>query len=551
MSRSTTEQEQYERLRKYLTPAINGRNVDIILRALAKSVAVPLVNLLESIHDQFYLITASGDYLDQKMSEYGISRPPSIGLSDELFRELGISVINQKQIRSLILEILSVVFGAEATAATSNSGAYSTYLLRDGDTLILSFDGQAPITVVFTTGQFTNIAAATAQEVADAIVKGLREQGTTGFAYLSNDGTGDLVILQSDTLGPSSQVEVLGGRAQNSLRFSSIINTSPSVGTGWSVDPVVDGGAKYTWVSGAFPDLSRVRVGDYVNIYDPVFDSTVASGSNNTNQGTFTIKEIQPSDTAGDAYFVVTNFLSEKIDLTTSPVSAVQTSVDSVLFYKSVKKTIVSKFRFASVYQSQANLLEIIIPATSQIIRRDRVGAMYLNDQADVAEDELGPYIYDQSQNFTLLAPNGSLELTANSSTGQILFVSSTEDFPDTEGFVMLDFGTVQQEGPVPYLNIPSDSSILLSPAYILQKNHAVGSNVSLALKQNVIPRTDGFDYQGYVTTTAAGRIFAIELIEKIVAAGLNIVVTVVYPGTKGLKDSSKFWVWGETGVDE
>lgn len=624
MSRHTTQAEQYKRLRAYLSPAFAGPNTDAILNALAGSIAVPLVELLEQINDQFYIITASGTYLDDKLAEYGVVRPPVIGLSDELFRELGIDIINKKQIRSLILNVLAIIFGDDTTNANANASNYEPYALQNNDTLLIAFDGGLPLTVTFTSGQFTNIATATAEEVSDAITKSLRSQGKTGSAYLSNDGVGNFVVIQSDTKGPSSQVQVFGGRAQNALKFPLQRSSTAMIGTGWTVEPTVDGGAKYTWVLGPAPDLSHVRIGDYVNIFDPVFDLTVPTGSDHTNQGVFIINEVVPSTLAGDAYFVVTNFISQTVDSTTSPTAAVQTSNDSVLFYKPVKETLDTKFRFASVYQSQANLLEIIMPATSAIIRRDRIGAMYIHDgsgqPASTSYDNvtftadnigiignsislvfdgttnantvvaawnganptntvnaigpitetliagtaflvggedpdegllaLGPYTYDPLQNFTLLHEGTSLELPVDSTTGQLLFVENTTGFPDAQGYVMIDFGTKSQEGPIPYLNIPSSESILLSPAYTIQKTHAVGADVSLVLKQNVIPATDGSDYQGFITTVAAGRVYATDIIEQIVAAGLNIAITIVYPSDIGLGKNTKEFVWGETGTD-
>ena len=180
MSRHTNTAEQYKRLRGYLSPAFSGPNTTAILTALASSVAVPLVNLLEQINDQLYICTASGTYLDDKLAEYGVSRPPVIGLSDELFRELGIAVINRKQIRSLILDILSIIFGQNTTNANVTTTRYEPFFLQDNEQLLVAFDGGSPITVTFTAGQFTNINAALAEEVADAITKSLRAQGKRG-----------------------------------------------------------------------------------------------------------------------------------------------------------------------------------------------------------------------------------------------------------------------------------------------------------------------------------------------------------------------------------
>ena len=146
------------------------------------------------------------------------------------------------------MNVLAIIFGDDTTNANANASNYEPYALQNNDTLLIAFDGGLPLTVTFTSGQFTNIATATAEEVSDAITKSLRSQGKTGSAYLSNDGVGNFVVIQSDTKGPSSQVQVFGGRAQNALKFPLQRSSTAMIGTGWTVEPTVDGGAKYTWV---------------------------------------------------------------------------------------------------------------------------------------------------------------------------------------------------------------------------------------------------------------------------------------------------------------
>src|SRR5271165_7638180 len=98
----TTQAEQYTRLRSYLNPYIKGPNVDAVLNALAASNAAYLINNASAINDQLYIVTASGQYLDERLAQYGISRPSSVGLADETFRQIGIAVKNRKQVRDLI-----------------------------------------------------------------------------------------------------------------------------------------------------------------------------------------------------------------------------------------------------------------------------------------------------------------------------------------------------------------------------------------------------------------------------------------------------------------
>ena len=108
----TTQAQEYERLRSYLNPYIKGPNTEAVLNALATSSAY-LVNSAQAVNDSLYVVTAQGNYLDLRLADYGIVRDPTIGLSDDIFRTIGIQVKNRKQVRDLINNILDAVFGDE------------------------------------------------------------------------------------------------------------------------------------------------------------------------------------------------------------------------------------------------------------------------------------------------------------------------------------------------------------------------------------------------------------------------------------------------------
>ena len=157
------------------------------------------------------------------MSQYGITRPPQIGISDDAFRQIGIEVKNRKQVRDLINNLLDIIFGDELCKATNSASVVEPYDLSDGDTLIVSFDGAIPVAIPFQASNFTDISAALAIEVADVIVSYLNSQGLTGLATTKNNGLGNYVELVSSTIGPRSSVTVLGGRAQNMLLFDLLL----------------------------------------------------------------------------------------------------------------------------------------------------------------------------------------------------------------------------------------------------------------------------------------------------------------------------------------
>ena len=154
--------------------------------------------------------------------------------------------------------------------------------MNDGDTLIINFDANHTATMTFSAGEFENIHAALAQEVADAITSSLNSQGLSGRAIAKNDGNGGYVEIISNTIGPASSVTVLGGSAQNELQFPSIAPAGGNASTQWTISLANDGNIKFTWTGGANPNVGKVSVGDYVNIFGGGF-------TNSANEGSYTI----------------------------------------------------------------------------------------------------------------------------------------------------------------------------------------------------------------------------------------------------------------------
>jgi hypothetical protein len=119
------------------------------------------------------------------------------------------------------------------------------YDLDNGQTLLIAFDGGEVQTVVFVAADFVDIDAATAAEVAAALNVAI----VGGRALVASQ----VVVLQTDTAGPTGSVHVSGGTANGALGFS----TEPAPGT---TELVQVGGEITVWPK-AFapvrPDLSQ------------------------------------------------------------------------------------------------------------------------------------------------------------------------------------------------------------------------------------------------------------------------------------------------------
>lgn len=627
---TTTKEEQKKRLRQYLNPYLKGPTVDAVLEALAVGNAAYLVDNVRAVNDQLYIATAQGRYLDEVLAAHGITRPPAVGLSDDVFRQIGIEVKNRKQVRDLINNLLNAIFGDEFVRASSSSAAFEPYNLQDGDTLIINFDGKNTVPIEFNTSEFQNIAAATAQEVADSITKTLRSLGFNGTAIAKNDGNGPYVELLSDSIGPASSVTVLGGRAQNELKFASPVPAGGNMSTQWTVSLQPGAVLRYTWSGGANPQLGKVNAGDYVNIFGGGFASS-------PNEGSYTIVKAV-GGAVNSSYFDIVNPLG------TSGI-VVQGTNDAVLFFNPVRQTLTSRLSYAAVYQSTSRLLQVFLPAATKVIRRSREGSAHLHeppyvsyelnaqpnngdnfvisdtitiqaganfvngatvtetvmnmadavntfpgvkayanntvlnviqndlsmtligtysgaaaitasgplgDIQSLAPNQAGPYMYDITQPFTVSNIGTTLAQDLDGTLPRVISVDDSSQFPDEMGNIILGYGTQGQEGPIPYIARPSNTTLLISPAYTIKKVHPQGTDISLiAAKSSPDVSKDGFDYPFYLTDVVSGRLYAQDLINSVAASGISIMFTILYPSDVGLgkwgtQYSENPQIWGE-----
>lgn len=526
---------EYKKLRAYLNRAIQGKNTDAILRALASGPA-HLVNNIEAVNDSLYIVTAQEKYLDSRLGDKGVVRPSEVGLSDEVFRDIGIEITNRKQIRDLVHQLLRILYGEVFTRATSTSQEVETFQLEDGDNLIISFDGSDPIELTFAATQFENINTATAQEVADAITKSIRKLGSTGAAFVTQDGDDFKVTLVSSTDGPSSTVQVLGGKAQNKLKFEQIRPTGNGPTTQWTLTQEPGGSIRATWTGGADPALGKVKVGDYVNIFGSSFDLA--------NQGTFDIIDVK-GGAIGEAY-------AEYENPNGIPETVVEGTADAMLFFNPIVTRLTSQQTYAGAFQTSPRTLEVFVPATTKVVRRNRAGAAHIYEDGPSNVGQEGPYLYDTEQGFVLGDQSASTTEELDVSSDTILFVDNTDEFPDAEGNLIIGYGTSHQEGPVPYISKSSAQTLRINPSYKFKNTHPIGTDVSLIAENNPPnPNQDGSDFPFYITDSVAGRIYAENLIQEITATGIVLIIYVLYPNDIGLGkagdpiNSEKYYIWG------
>ena len=113
-------EDEYKKLRSYLNKVVRGKNTDAILRSVSSG-PTHLINNVEAVNDSLYIVSAKDQYLDSRLGDKGVVRPAEVGLSDEVFRDIGIEITNRKQVRDLVHQLLRILYGEIFTRATSAS----------------------------------------------------------------------------------------------------------------------------------------------------------------------------------------------------------------------------------------------------------------------------------------------------------------------------------------------------------------------------------------------------------------------------------------------
>lgn len=147
-----------------------------------------------------------------------------------------------------------------------------------------------------------------------------------------------------------------------------------------------------------------------------------------------------------------------------------------------------------------------------------------------------GPYIFDPVAG---IAVTSTLTSTTASLTAGVphpfIPVSSVSAFPDSEGWVVIGFGYSYQTAPVKYLGRTSNG-IYIDSGYVFPQAVPSGATVILLLsKQPWVPLEIQDVGEFWLTGSPAGRGAALATLNDVVAAGIDITTTVMYPSAVGL----------------
>lgn len=515
-----------KRIRAFLNKFIKGKFTNALISALGESDDQNEALILEC-KKNIFLATAEGAFLEKIAANKGIIKPKGVGMDDDAFRNMVSVLSNQQLLTNTFLTILEQFYGVEATHANVINNNFGPYQLEDGMVIQIEDDSKNISNIEFKASDFTNINQATAKEISYVISKTSLQLGRTFFAqeYVDLSTGNKFIQLFSGTKGPLSYIKIVGGTAQPVLQFPELRPTSQISGTQFT-SSLTYNRIRYTWTSGTNPNLQSVSVGDYVVLKYPAFPLN--------ESGSYTVVKVVP-DVLGAGYFEVENPL-----INSGTVTTIGNSTD-IQFFNPKKFTIADLVRKASIYEVNPKEVVIYLPVTSKTITRNLIGAWH--PHGSYTDDSyLGSYIYNPKSGFAISGVDCTV--TTNLNAGQVYTVISTSNstakFPDTEGYVVFDYGFDNQEGPVRYFGKASDKSLILDASYTFKKDHSNSNCTLLRTTRPYSPLPDGSDYQAYLTGTAVPRSELIKILTDMTASGIFVNLILVYPAGPGLSSTTE-----------
>ncbi len=382
--------DKYQALRQFISSFIKGPNQEAILRSISEQIQKN-EDLAIAVNDQLTISTAIGVYLDKRLAEKGITRPPELGMEDLAFRQMGIQINQAKQITDAIHTVLATFYGDDTVRAYTTSGLPAPYLLEAGDDLSFIMETGEVRTLTLIGDEFESIQNATAEELADVLTRFIRSDGSQGYAtvFLDVDTGLKYVRIFGAALGPYGLVQITGGRLQNKLEFPQLRPTELALNTTvWEITRNLGSTHRFRWVSGPQPLLSEVFIEDLVMIYGMQFETSGFSG-------TLKVTNVRPPKTApaADAGFFEVSIEGTSVLSSSAPdvvpppntvnntysITVTQNSYDDLKFFFAKKSTPYGRARYALAWEPRDNLLKIYMPATTKVVKRDLIGSAHVH----------------------------------------------------------------------------------------------------------------------------------------------------------------------------
>lgn len=312
-------------------------------------------DLVTEVRKQFFVKTASRPYLDRLAANNKISRPRLVGMDDPSFRQyIPVLSYQPKQVKLIIDQLLDIFFFKESTTAFITSTNFQPFNLNDGWELELYVDEQYIDRVVFKSEEFTNISAASADEIVASINRQTKYCYAT--SYYDSITKNTFIRIFTNTVGSKGSLRILGGRANTALRFNGFIfDAGNGVNTQWTVSKVGDE-TTFTNTGGANPGIDKLQEEDIVIIDLP------------GNQGSFAITKV---DLVNNSFTFINLFSTVGV--------FTNTSADDVKFVRPQKFVAYLNPRRAMTWETAPGEITVEMPTSPPVVKRSLKGSVHIN----------------------------------------------------------------------------------------------------------------------------------------------------------------------------
>ena len=254
-----------------------------------------------------------------------------------------------------------------------------------------------------------------------------------------------------------------------------------------------------------------------------IFETNIVSGSRDNND-TITVVTTNPHDlSVGEPIRIRDTISTSDID----PDLDLMVSADGTFRVAEVVDDLTFKYRcFGDVgaFTGGVVMVERVLTANS--------GSTVHLVSARLETGILGPYIWDLRAPFVLssLVAVNTTDIKAGS-TQRNISVNLANSIPDQEGYLIFDYGTDSQEGPVRMLYKASDTTLAVDPAYVFLYDHDIGSSITMIRRRGAHQLSiSGKEYAPYITDPASARDTLKTLINQVKSAGIFLEFIIRYP---------------------
>lgn len=312
-------------------------------------------DLVAEVRKQFFVKTASRPYLDRLAANSKIARPRLVGMDDPSFRQyIPVLSYQPKQVKLIIDQLLDIFFFKESTTAFITSDNFSPFSLKDTWELDILVDEQYRERITFKTSDFTDISAASADEIVSAINRQAKHCYATSYYDSITQNT--FIRMFTNTVGSKGSLRILGGRANVALRFDGFISTAGNgSSTEWTVTKVGDE-VTFQNTGGANAGVDQLKTGDIAIIDIP------------GNKGSFEIIDVD----------LVNSSIKFK-NLFGTPGVFTQTSADDTKFIENKKFVAYLNPRRAMTWETSPGEITVEMPTSPPVVKRSLQGSIHVN----------------------------------------------------------------------------------------------------------------------------------------------------------------------------